>query len=63
MDVHIHTGSLSYAHRENQGAENLKLFLREFKWRLIDCYQHDWHDKLSSNLCFFVYSLLKTYFA
>lgn len=29
---------------ENQGVENVQLFLSEFNLRLIDCHQQDLHD-------------------
>jgi hypothetical protein len=44
----------------NGGVGNEKLFLREFKQRMIDCHKQDWNHKICSSERFDVYRSFKT---
>jgi hypothetical protein len=45
---------------ENQGVNNSKHFIRQFKQRLIDCFLQDWHSKIVSSSRFQFYSSFKS---
>lgn len=44
---------------ETQGVGNVKLFLLEFKQRLIDCFTQDWNSALTTHDFYYVYSSFK----
>lgn len=45
---------------ENQGVENARGFLNDFKQRLIDCHSQNWHEHLHSSSRFSVYRNFKS---
>jgi exonuclease III len=44
---------------ETQGVGNVKLFLFEFKQRLIDCFTQDWSSAMTTHDFYYVYSSFK----
>ena len=47
---------------ESQGVGNIKLFVRVFRQRLVDCCMQDWHSSLQSNTFYAPYALNKQTF-
>jgi hypothetical protein len=47
---------------ENQGVENVRGFSNAFKQRLIDCFQQDWHNDLTTKDRYAFYSSFKSVF-